>query len=830
VRLQRNGPPAIPLGAVLALFFVSGAIALVYETVWFRQLALSFGVTNHAISLVLAAFMLGLSLGAWWVGRLAPRFSNPLRVYAAFEFAIGGYAILLYLLLGEFLPWITRVGHVLRDVPGALNLLRFGTAFLVMLVPSTLMGATLPLLGGYLTRRAEWTGRQLGRLYGLNTLGGAVGTAVAAFWLLKHLGIFATTLVAAAANLALALMALRLSRRVGDLPPETDVEETLRDEHPTATSRVLYLVIFLSGFSALSCEVMWNRTLLLYVHNSIYAFSTILITYLLGVALGSLFYARFLERRNRLSTLGLLQLGLGLSIWASIHLTGRIPEITQPVTEFFGTDSWASAIALMVLATGVVVLPPTLLMGISFPMATALCTRTQGEVSRRIGSFYAVNTLGNILGALLTGFFLIGALGLRNSFAIAIGCNLMAGFLLIWQRGTSQWRAGAAMACTAAALLAFLSVVEGDAFLDHYRAKFPKIIFYSEETTDTVMVAVHESGHRQLRYSDGRGTAGTDTDPANRLYGHLPMLLHPDARSVLSIGFGVGNTLSAIADHEPERLLLVELSRGALAAAPYFPTNRNVLDTPDLEIRIEDGRNYLLGTSETFDVIQTEPPEIHTANVVNLYTRDFYELILEHLAPNGIFCQWLNVVLVPEQETKMLMRTFIEAFPHASLWSFAPWDMVLIGSPEPIRLQPERLIERWGRPRVRHDLERIGARQPHEMFGFHIFGPSSLSEYVADSRAITDDHTQVDFSVPRSREAGFGLFLYQTLHHGPEFGTRQRSIERLELMLRAESAAHLIDPDAEGASAFRSRLEEVTARQRQLVREKLEHRPRPAAQ
>lgn len=764
---------------------------------WVRQLTLSFGISIYAVSAVLSAFMFGLCIGASWIGRMADRIRNPLRAYGYCELAIAAYAGVLYFGLADLLPVLLKLGHAwLPSGSTMTNVARFSIAFVLLLVPTTLMGGTLPLLARALLDLREQTGKHIGRLYGINTLGAVLGTGVAGFWLLQSLGLFGTTVVAIAVNVAIASLALWISGRT-PIQRAVVVDPEPAPIAPRAgaiRAGWIEFVIFLSGFSALSYEIIWNRTLLLYVHNSTYAFSMILIVFLLGVSLGSLVYSRLPARWTTIYALGGLQILLGTYVWFSVDLTGRLPQILQNVTDVLGTSEWHSALATMGVAAFIIIFFPTFLMGMTFPMATALCSADTRLLGSRIGNAYGFVTFGNILGSLITGFVLIEAIGLRNAFAVAIGFNFLGGFLLVFYKRGSAWRIGAGLACTACALAAVLWTVDREIFRRFYEAKYPKILFYREEVTDTVMVIEQPNGNRAIRYSDGRGTAGTGTEPVNRIYGHVPMLLHPDPRSVLSICFGVGNTLSALAQHRPDRLVCVELSPGVIHAARYFPSNHNVLDTPNLDLRIEDGRNYLLTSDEHFDVIQLEPPEIHTAAVVNLYTREFYALARDHMTEDGVLCQWLNVIMMPEKEMKMLLRTFAEAFPNGSVWSGGEWwDMLLIASKNPIHFTPEELQARFDRPLVHADLRRIGVESPVDLLSLHMLGPHELAQYVESVKPISDDWTYVDFSVPQSVEAGFGLFVYQTLQFAPTANNSKRIIEHTRLMARRTSPAYMID-------------------------------------
>ena len=770
-----------------------------YETVWVRQLTFSFGVSVYAVSAVLTAFMFGLGAGAYLLSRCSHRIQNPVRVYAWFELGIFVYTLLLYFVLADGLPWLYRWGFtILPDHPVVLNAVRFATSLLLLAVPTTLMGGTLPVLSRLLQQqRHDTVGPWLGQLYGINTLGGMFGTGLAGFWLLKDLGIFGTTLLALLLNLVIALLAFAYSSRTtaGNLMP-IETPGNLQEEAVArrAGSRLVLTVLFLSGYTALSYEVIWNRTLLLYTHNSTYAFTTILIIFLLGISLGSLLYSRFASRLTSMRILGLLQLGLAAYVWLSFFLFRKLPALLSWITDPLGTDSWTGAMATIVFATSLVVLIPTVFMGMTFPMATALATPRTSDVSSTTGRAYACLTLGNILGASMTGLLLIGWLGLRNTFAVAISFNLLGGFLLIGYRRGAYGRQALGLVSAVAVMGLFLASVERDVFRQHYAEYLVKILFYKEEVTDNVMVHELQDGSREIFYSDGRGTAGTMTDRHNRTYAHIPMLLHQDPQSVLTICFGVGNTLSAFAQYEPERLACVELSPGALEAARFFPTNRNVLQTPNLELHIEDGRNYLLRSNDRFDVIQLEPPELHQAAVVNLYTREFYQLARDRLNPHGIFCQWYSTFL-PDYEERMIIRAMSDVFPHTSLWSGGnQTSLVLIGSLDEIRIDPATLQSRASQPAVREDLKGIDEDE-WTILAKHLLSPSTIAKYVADVPPVTDDRTYVDFSIPQSPEAGFGVFIYNTFQTFDMWSAavRKRFRDNLSLESKRESPSYLID-------------------------------------
>ena len=314
-------------------------------------------------------------------------------------------------------------------------------------------------------------------------------------------------------------------------------------------------------------------------------------------------------------------------------------------------------------------------------------------------------------------------------------------------------------------------------FESNFVKRFGQVVFYREEVTDTVMVTEDERGGRVIRYGDGRGTAGTITRIEDRMYAHIPLLLHPGASSVLQIGYGVGNTLSAVAQHPLERITCVELSPGVIEASPYFAsTNRDVLADPRVRLVIDDGRNFLLSADERWDVIRLDPPELHTRGVVNLYTREFLEMARAHLNEGGIFSIWVNVAMTPIDDLRLLVRTIADVFPHVSVWhtpQFYSW--VINGSLVPRPPDVSVIASHFEDDAVRADLASIGIYDPLYFLKYFMFAGAEADAFAGEGPVVTDDRTYLDFSVPRSRESYYGIanmntgnYLVQLMSPGEE--------------------------------------------------------------
>jgi spermidine synthase len=748
----------------LLLFFVSGACGLVYQVVWMRALALTLSVSVVAVTTTLCAFMAGLGLGAALAGRFADRLHRPLLAFGLAEIGVGVTGVLSLAVLFDLGPVYAWLRAELGGGGASLHVARFLLATSVLLVPTTLMGMTLPLLSRAAIDRREIVGRGAGGLYALNTLGAVAGAVAAGFWLVPDLGLRATTLAAAGTNLAIGSAALLIGRRAQRRPaaPERSGAPPVAaaGEGRAPVAALAAAVGFgVSGFTAMGYEVLWTRALEQFTHNSTYAYTAMLATFLLGIGGGSAVAAWRADRSRRpLAVFGWLEVGIGASVVLGLLVyTQLLDWIPAAVEAAGGLGSWPRAVTLMFAVTAVTMLGTTLLFGATFPFVACAVVESVDAVGRRIAGAYVLNTVGSILGALLVGFVLLPGLGLRGSFASLVAANLLLGVALV--RAATPGRAGRALAVAVASFAALLALVPSQLFRAIFEERYGKLLLYREQVTDIVMVTQDARGGRLIRYGDGRGTAGTLTVREDRSYAHLALLLHPEPKRVLNICFGVGNSLSSVSQYPVERIDQVELSPGVVYAAPFFrATNRDVLADPRVVLTIEDGRNFLLASRDRYDVIRLDPPELHTAGVVNLYTQEFFELARDHLAPGGIFSLWLNIAYTPEAETRMILRTLAEVFPHVSVWH-GPWlySWVFNASVEP-RPPDLALLQRWfAEPRVRADLASVPFRDPWHFLDHFVMAEDQVREWVGDAPLVTDDRTRIDFTLPRRAESFFGI-------------------------------------------------------------------------
>ncbi len=753
---------------LLPVFFVSGAAGLVYQVLWTRQLSLLFGVTTYAVATVLATFMGGLGLGSYVLGRWVDRRTNALAWYALLELGIGVYALLVTPLFGALTgPYVTLRQSV--SSYATLAVLRALLAALVLLPPTTLMGGTFPALARFWVRATGEIGRGAGLLYFVNTSGAIGGCLLTGFVLLEHLGLRGTTLAAAALSVGSALVAAALARSqpsASPTAPDPDAGSAPATAAPRRRVAALVLLsVALSGFVSLAHEVLWARALLRYVYNSTYAFTTMLATFLAGIALGSALYAIWLHRvRRPLLLLGILQAAVGLGFLGSSLVFPELPGIAAALRGVVVVASFTDALWTMVVNASLVLFAPTVFLGASFPLAMSLAAERLATLGSSIGRVYAVNTFGAILGSLATGFVLIPFLGMQGTLSILIALSVAMGGALV--AAALPWPSArlAAAAATAVLLASAFWLTRDDVFRRTFLNPGMDLVYYEEGATDTVAVA-EKAGQRIIVYEDRRGTAGTMSFRVNYFFGHLPILLHPGApRRVLHICFGVGNSLSAVAAHDDvERIDSVELSPHVVNAAPYFWTNDGVIDHPKVRTIIDDGRNYVMASLEEYDVIALEPPETFTAGVINLYTREFYEDALARLAPDGVMMQWIPIGEAPVEQEKMLFRAFSDVFPHVTAWrQIDSGCMLLIGTRLPLTIDYQRLQKRMSAPRIRRDMDLIGIRDADHLLSFLVFDEEAFAAFVRDAAPVTDDRTVLDFTIPRSLGSGFGLGSFNT--------------------------------------------------------------------
>jgi spermidine synthase len=730
------------LTALLLLFFSSGICGLSYQVLWLRLLALIFGVTVYAASTVLAAFMAGLAIGSAVAGRVIARARRPLMVFGVAEILIGVSALLTPLALGAASTLYERLYPLSSESLPVLTVARLLTGFVVLLVPTILMGMTLPVLSASSLVRGAAAGSRISALYAVNTAGAVTGAALTGFYLIGAIGIQRSFIAGAVLNVVVGLVALVLDRRVDErAAPEHVAAATPFAAHVSIPIGRLAVVILLSGFVALALEIVWFRMLVQYLAATTYAFTTMLVTVLTGIAIGGAIATSLLRApRERAAGLAIIQLATALAVLASAVFLG-----------WSYAAGWRTAGEWQ--ASAAAILPVSILMGLSFPIALHLAAReltraTPTELAQRVGRLYSLNVVGAIVGALVGGFVLIPLLGTRRSL-VAMGAVYGASaLLLIWHHPLRR----RLLAATGAAAVVFVLLARAvpDPFAAAYVRRYGRDMreFWREEGAQTA-VSVHASEFRRSLYLDGLHQANDTPDMVvlHRIIGHLPMALHDDPRDVLVIGLGGGATAGAVSQHPGARVQIVELSDSVRKAASFFAhINYDVLARPNVRLRVDDGRNFLLLSNETFDVITADIIQPVHAGAGNLYSREYFTLVRDALAEDGIALQWIG--RRPLTQYSLIMRTFLEVFPQATLWFDGN---LMVGSKRPLKISVAAFAAKRAHAETAAALDEVGLTSFDVLTSWYTAGPDAMRRFVGAGPVLTDDRPLVEYhrSLPR---------------------------------------------------------------------------------
>ncbi len=758
-------------------FFVSGAAALLYELIWVRLLGFVFGNTTHAVSTVLTVYMSGLGLGSYWLGRRADRWRRPLRAYGVMEIGIGAYAALTFLLLGGIQALAVGFAHRFDPGPALFSIVRLGLSFLILFPPTFLMGATLPTLAKFYIRRTEGIGSGTALLYGLNTAGAVAGTLTAGFLLLPVLGMRDTLRMAVVLNLGIGTLACLLSQqlRAAGLEPSAPTEElTLTSRsiwpRPSSSSQAwLPAGLAISGALAMAYEVSWTRVLATVLGSSTYAFTLMLATFLLGIALGSGIYERILRRRPaRMSDWAGLQIGIALFALGTLPLFDRVGILTVRLFSLtLGHPLWLEGMRFGVC--GLLMIVPTLCFGALFPVSASLYTQDPSVIGRRLGTLYLANTVGNVLGSLGTGFLLIPMIGLYRTFLAAIGLGGALGIAVALAHRPSSRRALAVWGAAAFLLGGGLFLARGgwsqrlitaglhvkpfeglglDSGQIQAMLHDREMIFYREGSSS--VVSVEQGAHRALRVN-GKVDASSGRDMETQvLSAHLPHLLHPDPARTLVIGFGSGTTLRCSLAHPIRQADCVEIEPAVLEAAPYFDEiNHRAYSDPRARLILNDGRNHLLMEQEAYDLIISEPSNPWIAGTATLFTVEFYELARRRLKTGGILCQWLQAYALEPADFAMVVRSIQKVFPHVTIWMTLSVDFLIIASDQPIVFDLDRIRERIDRsPELKEDLLQLGIPSAPGLLASFQLGEKDVKTYTQGNQLNTDDQLLLEFNAP----------------------------------------------------------------------------------
>jgi spermidine synthase len=758
------------LPLLVLLLAGSGCAALIYEIVWFQLLQLVIGSSGVSLGLLLAAYMGGLCLGSILSPRLLPQRIHPLKAYALLEFGIG----ILGLLVLFAVPVVARlylVGAPDTAAAGLISLVLRGMVAGACLIPPTLlMGGSFPAVARWLETTPEGIS-SLGVLYSSNIAGAVLGSLISGFYLLRLFDMAVATYVALAINLAVGLAAFLLSTQTAS----ENTAETVPSSRPVRAKRAgfIYVAIAISGLAALGGEVVWTRLLSLLLGGTVYTFSIILAVYLCGLWLGSTAGAVLVRRISHpVLALTTCQVLLVLSIgWTTYALAYSLP--------YWPVDPWLSLSPLFNFQLDLVrcvwaIFPATLLWGASFPLALAAAAAPGEDPATLSGEVYAANTAGSIVGALAFSLFLIPRFGTLYSEQILIGLSaagaVTAAMAVMNVKAVSKAALTAMLAgiVLAAVLIPSVHDVPWEVIAygrriaptiraaDLYPNASPTNVLFRGEGINSSVVIADTAGLRQFFVSGKAEASSALADMRlERMMGHIPGLLHPHPRSVLTVGFGAGVTAGSFVPYpDVENLTICELEPLIPpASTEYFrQQNYSVMKDARTHIVYDDARHFIFTTKQKFDVITTDPIHPWVKGTSTLYSREYYELVKAHLTADGVVAQWLPIYDSDPATVKSEFATFFEVFPNGTVWSNntqkeGGYDLVLIGG-NMGSIDLDSVQARLDRPEyanVLASLSDIGFHSAAEFFSTYAGRASDLQSYLAGAQINNDMNLRLQY-------------------------------------------------------------------------------------
>ncbi len=740
------------------LLAASGASALVYQLLWIKQLSLIVGIEVYAITTAVSAFFAGLAVGGAVFGRLADRTPRPLRLYARLEFAVAVSAVVVTLVL-------SRAAAPFAALESKVSVFAWLPLFVLIAAPAFLMGGTLPVLVRAQSPEPASVARAGGILYSANTAGAVLGALLVPFALVPAFGVRGSAFVAALLNVAIACIAVLLDRKM----LANNAERAESTSSSVSSDAKLALALYaVAGGIALGYEVVWSQSVIQFMSTRNFAFAIVLATFLAGLVLGSAIYSRFADRFVRpwrvfgilIATAGLL----ALACTAGIGKWFVLLQYSAGQLAFSATSSMmAEMCARFLVAALIVILPAALFLGAAFPAALRIAVDA-GYVGRDVGAVVALNTAGGICGTLLTGFVLTPRFGTIRSLAVlavaAAIVGLVAALKNVGHPDLAQstpfqksyaWPVAALGAITVA-IAVFTPPQKLIDLIPYTHGSNGAVIFHEDDPGGTVVITEEPAAHSPFRrlFIQGVSNSG-DSLPSlryMRLQTFIPLLIHiGEPHSALVIGLGTGITAGSTLRYPGLSVRVVdELLRGVIHGTHLFQGNFGVGSDPHIEIRHRDGRRDLLQSTEKYDVITLEPPPPSAAGVVNLYSSDFYRLAAPRLAPGGIFAQWLPIATQNDEESRSLVRSFLDIFPYATLWTTELHEMLLVGSFQPIDLDMNNLSTRFNQAPVAEALGEVGIDSPSALLATWVTGRDGLEQYASGAEPVTDDRPRIEYA------------------------------------------------------------------------------------
>lgn len=816
---------------VLALFFASGFSSLIYQVVWTRHLVLIFGSTTFATATVLAVFMGGLALGSFLAGRVADRIAKPFLWYGILEGIIGLWALAVPILLDIAVSSYRVIWELTHFDFFSFSLLRLGLAAMILLVPTTLMGATLPLLSKYVADSLSTVGNRIGTIYAINTLGAVCGAVQSGLFLLPGLGLSVTTMIAAGINVFLCLIVIWISYRLENLANrvavetaesdtaksdanesnvetrkskkkkkgkkaneaevsnlETQKEETPKQEAEQTKAKVpgrvyaALAAIAISGGAAMIYEVCWTRTLSMVIGGSTYAFTVMLSTFLSGIFLGSFFCAKVVDKfKQPFLAFGVFQIFVATGCLTSLLLCQFLPMWNLRLNDLFPNALFPIFIRFILAETAL--LPLTLFLGALFPIVIK-CTASDIEhIASSVGTVYSANTLGAIVGSVMAGFVLIPQFGVEKTIIIATGVNMMVGAVMIFlqtEAKTSQKIGYAAMGAIIFVAFLFNPITTDKRTLlfsqsarralrdgyDVFSANAPwrqttertKLVYYKDGPCSNVAVLLFAQGDKVGTYSlltNGCVDASDGADMSQQvLLASYPMLFRPHARRACIVGWGSGVTVAELLNFPVNSVTAVELEPAVIEAAKVFDKYTHEPEkNPRVKVEINDGRNFLLATTQKFDIIISEPSNPWQVGVCNLFTKEYFHCVKDRLTPDGVLSLWLQLGEVSPESIKAVLSALNSEFPYCLAMASDRSNLAVLASRKPLAANYKEIEQVFKNPYLTRSFDKANITTPEAVLSRMLLSPQGLSYLVRSTAPNTDDLNVLEYRIGKTYES-----------------------------------------------------------------------------
>jgi spermidine synthase len=787
---------------IFGCFFVSGLTGLIYEVLWTRMIVKIIGSAPFAVSIVLTVFMGGLGLGSYIASKTIDQIKNPLkliRLYGVLELVIGVYGIILPLLLILFRPLYAFIYNHLFSYFLGYNLITFVGCFLLLIIPVTCMGATLPVLSRFFITSISRVGTHVGRLYGLNTIGAAAGALLCGFWLISSLGMWGSLFFAIIMNATIGLLCVLISYRYQrkDKTPRNMTETAIKirekefpepDSPITRSYDISALTIFaVSGFCAMAYEVIWTKLLGLIAGPTTYSFTIVLVAFISGLAIGSIFFGWFGDRiKNILLLLLITQVAAAVFALLASQLMGNSQIFFAKLIVHF-KDNFTHLQILKAAILFTVMFFPTFCLGATFPLVGKILTRSLSRTGRSIGLAYAINSIGAILGSFCAGFLLIPLMGKEQALRLVILIQLLTplcigGFFILRDK---TWNRSLATVMILPILLGLIlliyfphwdrkmlsvgmyhrfdrpeirgiswvkALVSGKEFFPEHEES--EIVYFGDGIGGFVTVLktdLDQLGNKGYAlYSSGKPEASSKLDmDTQTLSAHVPMLFHKDPKRVLVVGLASGITAGEFLNYPISKLDIIDINRQMVGASDFFRTwNNNVLSHPKTELIIQDARAHMELSTRTYDVISSEPSNPWMAGLATLFTKDFFTLVKSRLNDQGIFVQFIHTYQMDWSTFALVGRTFSQVFPNSLLMRTNPSslgpDFLLVGFNGTMSLDEKIMEQRIGYSRK---SQNVSSNNPRVLFPLIV--SEDLQTLFGNGSINTDARPWLEFSAPK---------------------------------------------------------------------------------